>query len=106
MTTTRKPEDQIEIPDSLRDMIMTDPTPADQLGVHPVPEGYCSIHGKVGWARMVLYDHDPTTFTEPNVVSEHCVYCLSRVFVALVGVLKYDPAPVQCTPESVKKQGG
>ncbi len=92
MTTTKKPEDQIEIPDSLRDMIMTDPTP-DKLIAIPAPKGYCTIHGKVGWARMVLYDHDPTAFGEPNVVSEHCVYCLSRIFTALLGTLKYDKDP-------------
>lgn len=92
MTTMTKPEDQLEIPDSLKEMIMKDPTP-DKLVAIQAPGGYCQTHGKVGWARMVLYDHDPTAFSEPHVVSEHCVYCLSRVFIALVGTLKYDKDP-------------
>ncbi len=90
MTTTKKPEDQIEIPDSLRDLIMVKNSTPDKLVAHATPKGYCSVHGKVGWARMVFYDHNPTTFESPSIVSEHCVYCLSRIFIALIGKLKYD----------------
>ncbi len=80
----------LEIPESLRKMIIPDKTASEHQIAIEVPKGYCRIHGKVGWARMVLYDHDPTSFTAPSVVSEHCVYCLSRVFIALVGKLDYD----------------
>ena len=79
----------IEIPDELRKMLNSVGTAEAQI-VHETPKGYCRIHGKVGWARLVLYDHDPTSTEAPKVVSEHCVYCLSRVFTATAGKLKYD----------------
>jgi len=89
------PEDtkKLEIPESLRKMIIPDATAAEKQIVVETPKGYCSTHGQVGWARMVLYDHDPTTLSVPHIVSEHCVYCLSRVFTALIGKLKYDEEP-------------
>jgi len=83
------PEDtkEIEIPEKLRKILASQP---EKLVAVETPKGYCRIHGKVGWARMVLYDHDPTSTDAPKMVSEHCVYCLSRVFVACAGKLKYD----------------
>jgi len=85
------PEDtnkiEIEIPEKLRKMLI--PEPEAMIAIS-TPKGYCPIHGKVGWARLVLYEHDPTTGEPPKVVSEHCVYCLSRVFTACAGKLKYN----------------
>ena len=90
----------LEIPESLRKMLMPDEDPTKMIGIEE-PKGYCSVHGRIAWARMALYDHDPTSSKQPELISEHCVYCLSRIFTALVGRIKYDdPAP---GPDDSKK---
>ena len=81
--------EELEIPDSLRKILIPEGEPESQIA-HTVPKGRCPIHGEVGWARMVLFNPDPT-FTKPaEVISEHCMHCMSRIFTDLVGVLEYD----------------
>lgn len=92
-------DDGPELPDDLREILFGTQTAEDQVAPD-TPPGYCPIHGNVGFGRFMLID-------KGELVSDHCVRCVSRIFVALVGNLEMpNEEPVQCTPEEVKKQGG
>ncbi len=70
-----------EMPDELRTKLFPAQSPADQVAVVDTPPGTCPIHGNVGFGRFMLID-------QGELVSDHCVRCLSRVFTTLVGVLE------------------
>ena len=69
-----------EIPDELRTKLFPDVT-AEHMIADRTPPGKCPIHGEVGFGRFMLLDSG-------ELVSDHCVRCLSRIFTALVGVLE------------------
>ena len=76
-----KPEDQLpEMPEELRTKLFPAGKPEDQVTAF-TPKGKCEIHGEVGFGRFMLIDSG-------ELISDHCVRCLSRVFTALVGVLE------------------
>ncbi len=56
------------------------PEPGEQITLD-TPPGNCPIHGNVGFSRFIL-------IVDGEILSDHCTRCLSRVFTALVGVLK------------------
>ncbi len=68
------------VTDSLREMLYPEPEALLPSAVD-IPPGSCPIHGNVGFARFLMIDGN-------ELVSDHCVRCLSRIFVALVGVLE------------------
>ena len=79
-------ENPLEIPERLKNLF-DNPDKTSKLGI--TPKGVCPNHGKVGFGRVVLYN---TVLGEDSkVVSEHCIFCLSRVLTAVVGELFYDP---------------
>jgi len=69
------------MPDELRSKLFPTQTPDDQIMAPDTPPGKCPIHGNVGFGRFMLIDSG-------ELVSDHCVRCLSRIFTALVGVLE------------------
>lgn len=68
------------IDDSLREMLFPEATAADQV-VQDTPPGRCPIHGDVGFGRFMLID-------KGELLSDHCIKCVSRVFTAMFGVLE------------------
>ena len=101
MPTNPEDSNQVrpDMPDKLRDKLFP-AKPAEEMVEFPsAPPGKCKIHGEVGFGRFMLIDSG-------ELVSDHCVRCLSKAFTELVGVLEMPEEPVQCTPEEVKKQGG
>ena len=69
-----------DMPDELRAKLFALQTAADQI-TRDTPPGKCPIHGNVGFSRFML-------IVDREVLSDHCTRCLSRVFTALIGVLK------------------
>ena len=74
-----KPQ-QPEMPDTLHAKLFPVLPPEDQVA-RDTPPGNCPIHGNVGFSRFIL-------IVDGEILSDHCTRCLSRVFTALVGVLK------------------
>ena len=68
------------IDEDLRGMLFPEVPAAEQVAVD-VPPGKCPIHGNVGFGRFMM-------IANGELVSDHCLHCLSRVFTALVGVLE------------------
>ncbi len=81
-------KDTPEIPDRLK-KLFDDPEKISKINI--TPKGVCPNHGPVGYGRVVLYN--TVLGEDPTVVSEHCIFCLSRVLTAVVGELFYDDEP-------------
>ena len=69
------------IDDELRAMLFPEKTAEEQIA-QDTPPGRCPIHGRVGFGRFMLIDQGG------KLLSDHCVKCVSRVFVAMFGVLE------------------
>lgn len=70
-----------DMPDALRDKLFPEIPAAEMVEHPPAPPGKCKIHGDVGYGRFMLIDTG-------ELISDHCVHCLSKVFTELVGVLE------------------
>jgi len=71
-----------DMPDNLREKLFPIQSPEKSVAVD-TPPGHCPIHGNVGFGRFMMIDSG-------ELISDHCVRCLSRVFTALVGVLEIE----------------
>lgn len=69
------------IEDDLRDLLFPEVSAEEQSGVKDIPPGRCPIHGLVGFNRFLL-------IADGQLLSDHCVKCVSRVFTAMFGVLE------------------
>ncbi len=65
---------------ALRGILFPEVSAEEQIAPD-TPPGHCPIHGNVGFGRFMLIDSG-------ELISDHCVKCISRIFTALVGVLE------------------
>ncbi len=69
-----------EVPEHLKDLLIPEKPAEDYVVPLAAPPGHCKIHGDIGWKRYLL-------IADGEIVSQHCMLCVSRIFTALVGDL-------------------
>ncbi len=69
------------IEDDLRELLYPEMSAESQAPKADTPPGRCPIHGNVGFGRFML-------IADGELLSDHCVKCVSRVFTAMFGVLE------------------